>query len=121
MPNKNYLSGRRLEYEVCQAYKSIGGNAARTAGSHGIADVVAIFHHSGYLFDDIFPGFDLVGTPVRVGDPIRLARIGKNYIDTLYVWRYRGDGGWQNDNTVPASDFEKVHLIQCKRKKRAKK
>lgn len=43
MVNKNYIKGRRLEYEVMQELKFIGFDIiARTAGSHSPFDVIAI-------------------------------------------------------------------------------
>lgn len=41
MPNKNYLSGRRLEYETVHTWVEKGYEAMRTAGSHGPFDVLA--------------------------------------------------------------------------------
>ena len=41
MPNKNYLKGRRYEYEVIKRWKERGYEATRTAGSHSSADVIA--------------------------------------------------------------------------------
>ena len=43
MPNKNYLAGRAMEYRVIKDLRSKGLEALRTAGSHGVADIVA-FH-----------------------------------------------------------------------------
>lgn len=42
MPNKNYLAGRRLEYEVKKDYEDCGNIVLRTAGSHGFADLVIL-------------------------------------------------------------------------------
>lgn len=41
MPNKNYQAGRRLEYACIAYWKARGYHAVRTAGSHGLFDVVA--------------------------------------------------------------------------------
>src|SRR5690348_2431534 len=41
MPNKNYLAGRRLEYEVMKEFENRGFKVLRTSGSHGEFDVVA--------------------------------------------------------------------------------
>jgi len=43
MPNSNYLAGRAMEYKVMKDLRSKGLEALRTAGSHGVADIVA-FH-----------------------------------------------------------------------------
>lgn len=40
MPNKNYQSGRRFEYERKAAYEKVGWTVLRTAGSHGPWDLV---------------------------------------------------------------------------------
>ncbi len=42
MPNKNYLSGRRFEYATMERWKTKGYACARTAGSHGFFDVIAV-------------------------------------------------------------------------------
>jgi hypothetical protein len=42
MPNKNYLSGRRLEWQVRKALEDQGYHAMRTAGSHGAFDIIGI-------------------------------------------------------------------------------
>lgn len=42
MPNKNYLKGRRKEYEVMKALKAEGYAVVRSAGSHGIWDICAV-------------------------------------------------------------------------------
>lgn len=42
MPNPRYLAGRRAEYAIVKAYRDAGWNAVRTAGSHGLFDVIAI-------------------------------------------------------------------------------
>jgi len=41
LPNKKYVKGRALEYEVMKFLRGRGWNALRTAGSHGWADVIA--------------------------------------------------------------------------------
>lgn len=41
MPNKNYLRGRRLEWQVKKDLEDKGWLAVRTAGSHGHWDVIA--------------------------------------------------------------------------------
>jgi len=40
MPNKNYNRGRTFEYDVRDLLEASGYQAARTAGSHGLADVI---------------------------------------------------------------------------------
>lgn len=41
MPNKNYLRGRRLEWQVQKDLEKAGWHAVRTAGSHGAYDIIA--------------------------------------------------------------------------------
>jgi len=43
MPNSNYRKGRTFEYRVMHYLESIGYEVFRTAGSHGVADLIA-FH-----------------------------------------------------------------------------
>lgn len=47
MPNKNYLRGRRFEWEVKKQLEQSGYSVMRTAGSHGFADIIAIRHANG--------------------------------------------------------------------------
>ena len=41
MGNKNYEAGRRYEYKAIEVLEGAGYEATRTAGSHGIFDVIA--------------------------------------------------------------------------------
>ena len=41
-PNPNYIAGRAFEYERMAHYKSLGYEVMRTAGSHGLFDIIAI-------------------------------------------------------------------------------
>lgn len=105
MPNKNYLSGRRLEYEVMKLYKKAGCDATRTAGSHGWVDVVAkIPPTSEFTFGELLPGFQS-GTTVDSNYMV-FVRDGKKYKDALHIWAYSNDG-----------NITTLHLVQCKRKK----
>lgn len=42
MGNKNYEKGRRFEYERAAHYRAKGCEVMRTAGSHGLFDLVVI-------------------------------------------------------------------------------
>jgi Holliday junction resolvase len=42
MPNKNYIAGRRKEYQVMNQEKKAGNIVLRSAGSHSCIDVVSI-------------------------------------------------------------------------------
>lgn len=46
MPNKNYLRGRRLEWQVKKDYEAAGYKVMRTAGSHGDFDLIAVYEGS---------------------------------------------------------------------------
>jgi Holliday junction resolvase len=39
--NKNYRAGRAFEYEVVEHWRERGYDSIRTAGSHGLYDVIA--------------------------------------------------------------------------------
>jgi len=49
MSNKNYRSGRDLEYSRMKYYKSLGCRVIRASGSHGIFDL-CIFHPNGSVW-----------------------------------------------------------------------
>jgi Holliday junction resolvase len=40
--NKNYIRGRKLEYDVMKIFEKANYYVFRNAGSHGVADVIAI-------------------------------------------------------------------------------
>ena len=42
MPNSNYESGRRFEYARMKHYREKGCHVMRTAGSHGLFDLICI-------------------------------------------------------------------------------
>lgn len=42
MPNSNYLKGRRMEYKRKKHWEGMGYTVLRTAGSHGLFDLIAI-------------------------------------------------------------------------------
>lgn len=42
MANKHYLSGRRKEYQAMEKLRNDGYEVSRSAGSHGVWDVVAV-------------------------------------------------------------------------------
>lgn len=41
MANRNYNRGRQLEYRTIKNFEAMGCVAMRSAGSHGLADVIA--------------------------------------------------------------------------------
>ena len=116
MPNKNYLSGRRLEYEIVNMARKQGEQATRTAGSHGWIDIVRKYIADGlknWEWESVYPGFS--PHTLSTKEPFTLVRVGKKYTDTLYVWIARGRDGWEG-GTNQAYPFTVYHLIQCKRK-----
>jgi len=42
MANRNYDRGRVLEYRTIKNFEDMGCTAIRSAGSHGLADVIAL-------------------------------------------------------------------------------
>jgi Holliday junction resolvase len=42
MPNKNYQKGRAFEYKIKKKYEDKGYLVFRSAGSHSVADLIAI-------------------------------------------------------------------------------
>lgn len=114
MPNKNYRNGVALERKVIKDLRSKGLEALRTAGSHGVADIIAF--HPKSLQDGLV---DIL-TPKEIVDVVlegwqRLP--GEKVLgDFLY-------GGLQ---VAPSAKYEyTIHvspvlctLIQCKRRKR---
>lgn len=47
--NSNYRAGRRFEYDRVKHWRSQGYKAWRSAGSHGLADVIAVCHDRGVI------------------------------------------------------------------------
>ena len=123
MPNKNYLSGRRLEYEMITIARAQGGKATRTAGSHGWIDVIRQFDTTVdgcKAWGLLYPGFTYLGC--EADGPCYLERVGKKYTDQLSVWIARD--GHRVGNVVDHKRlvdhnclFRVYHLIQCKRKR----
>ena len=114
MPNSNYRNGVALERRVIKDLRSKGLEGLRTAGSHGVADIVA-FHptslSSGLV--DIFTPKEMVDL---VLDGWQRLPIDKVLGDFLY-------GGLQvapsakHEYTIHVSPVLCV-LIQAKRRKR---
>jgi hypothetical protein len=114
MPNSNYLAGRAMEYKVMKDLRSKGLEALRTAGSHGVADIVAF--HPRSLTDGLVD----VLTPKEMVDVVlegwQKIHDDKILGDFLY-------GGMQvskdekTELTIHCSPILSV-LIQVKRRKR---
>ena len=114
MPNSNYTAGRALEYRVIKDLRSKGLEALRTAGSHGVADIVAF--HPKSLSDglvDILTPKEMVDLVLEGWQRLHDDKILRDY---LY-------GGMQvakdekHEYTIHCSPVLSV-LIQCKRRKR---
>ena len=114
MPNKNYQNGVALERKVINDLRSKGLEALRTAGSHGVADIVAF--HPRSLTDglvDILTPKEMVDTILEGWQRLPADRV---LGDFLY-------GGLQ---VAPSAKHEYIiHvspvlcvLIQAKRRKR---
>lgn len=105
--NKNYLSGRRLEYEMVHEAKKRGLDACRTAGSHGWIDVVIRAPWGSWVTATQFLGelgFHIVSeeyTNERAG--CWYTRKGKRKHDYVYAEHYEGVQGV-------------LTLLQCKRR-----
>ena len=112
--NKNYTNGRALEYEVMKELKGKGFTALRTAGSHGVADIVAFSSKSlpMSLIDPIGPKemVDMVLEGWMKLPPDKV--LG----DFLYGGqRFSSNGKMEYDiHVFPVMSV----LIQCKRRKR---
>ena len=114
MPNSNYRNGRALEYKVIKDLRSKGLEALRTAGSHGVADIVAF--HPKSLSDglvDILTPKEMVDLVLEGWQRLHDDKILRDY---LY-------GGMQvtkdekHEYTIHCSPVLSV-LVQCKRRKR---
>ena len=114
MPNKNYLAGRTSEYKVMKDLRSKGLEALRTAGSHGVADIVA-FHPRG-----LHDGLVDVLTPKEMVDMVLGGWQRLPSDDILGDFLYGGlqvSKDEKTELTIHCSPILSV-LIQVKRRKR---
>lgn len=107
MPNANYTKGVVLEREIVNLFKSVGCQAARTAGSHGKYDLYAIgSREQCSLASD---KLEIIGfRPCFDSPKPAIQRKGLKYIDTLFIMEI-------SDNETNAV------FIQCKRKEKGEK
>ena len=114
MPNRNYTAGRALEYKVIKDLRSKGLEGLRTAGSHGVADIVAF--HPKSLSDGL----------VDILKPMEMVEVVLEGWQRLHDDKILGDflygglqvaKGEQHEYTIHCSPVLSV-LIQCKRRKR---
>lgn len=114
MPNSNYRNGRALEYKVIKDLRSKGLEALRTAGSHGVADIVAF--HPRSLTDGL----------VDILKPTEIVQVVLEGWQRLYDEQILGDFLYGGMQVAPSGKHEyTIHvspilcaLIQCKRRKR---
>ena len=114
MPNKNYNNGVALERRVIKGLKDKGLAALRTAGSHGVADIVAF--HPKSLSDGL----------VDILTPIEMVNTVLEGWQRLHGDKVLGDFLYAGLQVAPSEKYEyTIHvspvlctLIQCKRRKR---
>ena len=114
MPNRNYTAGRALEYKVIKDLRSKGLEALRTAGSHGVADIVAF--HPKSLSEGL----------VDILSPIEMVNTVLEGWQRLHGDKVLGDFLYAGLQVAPSEKYEyTIHvspvlctLIQCKRRKR---
>ena len=114
MPNRNYQNGVSLERKVIKQLRGKGLEALRTAGSHGVADIVA--YHPRSLTDglvDILTPKEMVQV---VLDGWQRLPDDKILGDFLYGGLQVAPSG-KHDYTIHVSPVL-CTLIQCKRRKR---
>ena len=114
MPNKNYNNGVALERRVMKGLKDKGLAALRTAGSHGVADIVA--YHPRSLTDGL----------VDILPPKEMVDLVLDGWQRLHDDKVLGDFLYAGLQVAPSEKYEyTIHvspvlctLIQCKRRKR---
>ena len=114
MPNSNYTAGRALEYRVIKDLRSKGLEALRTAGSHGVADIVAF--HPKSLSDGL----------VDILTPKEMVQVVLDGWQRLHDDKILGDFLYGGLQVAPSGKHEyTIHvspvlctLIQVKRRKR---
>ena len=114
MPNSNYRNGRALEYKVIKDLRNKGLEGLRTAGSHGVADIVA--YHPRSLTDGL----------VDILTPKEMVQVVLDGWQRLHDDKILGDFLYGGLQVAPSGKHEyTIHitpvlctLIQCKRRKR---
>ena len=114
MPNSNYRNGRALEYKVIKDLRNKGLEALRTAGSHGVADIVA--YHPRSLTEGL----------VDILTPKEMVQVVLDGWQRLPDDKILGDFLYGGLQVAPSGKHEyTIHitpvlctLIQCKRRKR---
>ena len=114
MPNSNYRNGVALERKVIKDLRGKGLEGLRTAGSHGVADIVA--YHPKSLTDGL----------VDILKPMEMVEVVLEGWQRLHDDKILGDflyggmqvaKGEQHEYTIHCSPVLSV-MIQCKRRKR---
>ena len=114
MPNRNYQNGVALERRVIKDLRSKGLEGLRTAGSHGVADIVA--YHPRSLTDGL----------VDILRPQEMVQLVLDGWQRLHDDKILGDFLYGGLQVAPSEKYEyTIHvspvlcvLIQCKRRKR---
>ena len=114
MPNRNYQNGVSLERKVIKQLRGKGLEALRTAGSHGVADIVA--YHPRSLTDGL----------VDILTPKEMVQVVLDGWQRLPDDKILGDFLYGGLQVAPSGKHDyTIHitpvlctLIQCKRRKR---
>lgn len=112
--NSNYRNGRAAEYKVMKDLRGKGLEGLRTAGSHGVADIVAF--HPKSLSDGL----------VDILTPNEMVDLVLDGWQRLHDDKVLGDFLYGGMQVAPSAKHEyTIHvspvlcaLIQCKRRKR---
>lgn len=109
MPNSNYRNGRALEYKVIKDLRNKGLEAMRTAGSHGVADVVA--YQPGLLSNGGLSTYEMVEKVLEGWMRLPESKVLGDY---LYAGQRLTDKVEYDIHVSPVLSV----FIQCKRRKR---
>ena len=109
MPNKNYLAGRRMEHALIKELRGKGLEALRTAGSHGVADVIA--YQPGLLSNGGLSTYEMVEKVLEGWMRLPESKVLGDY---LYAGQRLTDKVEYDIHVSPVLSV----FIQCKRRKR---
>ena len=109
MPNSNYRNGRALEYKVIKDLRNKGLEAMRTAGSHGVADVVA--YQPGLLSNGGLSTYEMVEKVLEGWMRLPESKVLGDY---LYAGQRLTSKVEYDIHVSPVLSV----FIQCKRRKR---
>ena len=109
MPNSNYRNGRALEYKVIKDLRNKGLEGLRTAGSHGVADVIA--YQPGLLSNGGLSTYEMVEKVLEGWMRLPESKVLGDY---LYAGQRLTDKVEYDIHISPVLSV----FIQCKRRKR---